>query len=495
MSSKISFILRLDRPQNDGSVQIIFQFALNSENRFRYNTGKYVPLKKEWQHLTNEKILEILPEFRYPIYDWDKSKNRLNKTASYSEKINHYIINLEKKANDIVLKFELLNKPLTLEAFKSQFLKTTTHEYFYEYFIKELTERRKHHLSEFTLKNYKSIVSKVENFRPKLLLGDIDHKFLVEFEGYMKAPVTDGGLGNNDVTTHKSLKILRTLVLIAIKNGDFLEEAYPFKNFKLKEVDGELTSRDFLEPEDLAVLERMYADYVGLDKPQENHSITDWNQRSEKGLLSPGEYKTLERFLFCCYTGLRFRDMSNLNRKTHIFSKFVTNPETTERVSRDYIEMPMHKVKRMVVIPLIDKAKQIIDKNNTGEIVFSKITNQKVNEHLKKIQAKAKLDKYLTFHVARHSFATICFIYGIPERVGQKLLGHKNRKFTEIYTHLSHGKLFYEMEKFNKNVNMLNYFQEEEDEPKNKVIELLPQLENLSPEKLEQIKSLIKLLG
>lgn len=47
------------------------------------------------------------------------------------------------------------------------------------------------------------------------------------------------------------------------------------------------------------------------------------------------------------------------------------------------------------------------------------MTNQKVNEHLKKIQAKAKLDKYLTFHVARHSFATICFIYGIPERVGQ----------------------------------------------------------------------------
>jgi hypothetical protein len=122
------------------------------------------------------------------------------------------------------------------------------------------------------------------------------------------------------------------------------------------------------------------------------------------------------------------------------------------------------------------------------------MTNQKVNEHLKKIQAKAKLDKYLTFHVARHSFATICFIYGIPERVGQKLLGHKNRKFTEIYTHLSHGKLFYEMDKFNKNINLLDIPNEEEEE-KNKIIDLIPQLENLSPEKLEQIKSLIKLLG
>ncbi len=494
MSTKVSFNLRLDRPQDDGSVQIYFQFALNSENRFRYNTGKYVPLKKEWQHLSKEKIMETIPELRYSIYDWDKAKNRLNKSASYSEKINHFIINLEKKANDIILKHELLNKPLTIELFKSQFSKTTSHEKFNEYFINELTERRKHHLSEFTIKNYKSIVTKVERFRPHLQLGDIDHKFLVEFEGYMKAPITNGGLGNNDVTTHKSLKILRTLILIAVKNGDFLEEAYPFKDFKLKEVDAELTSRDFLEPEDLSVLEKMYAEHTGLEKPQENYSIADWNKRSEMGLLSPGEYKTLERFLFCCYTGLRFRDMTLLNRKAHIFSKFVTNPQTNERLSKEYIEMPMHKVKRNVVIPLIDKAKQIIDKNNFGDIVFSKITNQKVNEHLKKIQAKSKLEKYLTFHVARHSFATICFIYGINERVGQKLLGHKNRKFTEIYTHLSHGKLFYEMDKFNRNINLLD-IPDDEAEEKSKIIELIPQLENLSPEKLEQIKSLIKLLG
>lgn len=96
MSAKINFNLRFTDHRMMVRVQIYFQFTLNSENRFRFNTGKYVPLKKEWQHLTREK-LEILPELRYAVYDWDKSKNRLNKTASYSEKINHYIINLEKK--------------------------------------------------------------------------------------------------------------------------------------------------------------------------------------------------------------------------------------------------------------------------------------------------------------------------------------------------------------------------------------------------------------
>lgn len=494
MSAKIHFNLRIDRPQSDGSVQILFHFSLSSEQRLRVNTGKFVPLKKEYQHLTKEKILLVKADQRDLLYDWDKAKSRLNKTALYAEKINHYLLGLEKKANDIILKFELQNKPLTLEGFRNNFIKTTTHDFFYEYFINELTERRKHHLSEFTIKNYKSVITKIEAFRPRLLLGDIDHKFLVDFEGHMKAPTSSGGCGNNDVTTYKNLKILRTLILIAIKNGDFLEENYPFRTFKLKEVDAELTTRDFLEPEDLSILEKMYAEYNGLDKPQEHHSVEDWNLRSENGLLSPGEFKTLERFLFCCYTGLRFRDMASLKKSQHLFSKFVTNPETEERVNRQYLELPMHKTKRTVVIPLIDKALQILEKNNANDLVFDRVSNQKLNEHLKKIQAKAKLDKYLTFHVARHSFATICFIYGIPERVGQKLLGHRNRKFTEIYTHLSQGRLFYEMEKFNKGINRLD-ISDEEKQNKDNVIDLLPMLQNLSSEKLNQLKGLIKLLG
>lgn len=496
MSAKVHFNLRIDRPQADGSVQILFHFSLNSQQRLRINTGKFVPLRKEYNHLTKEKILLVNANSRDSLYDWDKGKSRLGKNALYSEKINHYLLSLEKKANDIILKFELQNKPLTIEGFKSNFIKTTTHEYFYGYFINELFERRKNHLSEFTLKNYKSVVTKIEGFRPKLLLGDIDHKFLVDFEGYMKAPISSipKGCGNNDVTTYKNLKILRTLILIAIKNGDFLEENYPFKTFKLKEVDAELTTRDFLEPEDLSVLEKMYAEYSGLEKPQEHYSVVDWNNRSQNGLLSPGEFKTLERFLFCCYTGLRFRDMANLKKSEHIFTKFVTNPNNQERTNRQYLELPMHKTKKLVVIPLIDKALLILDKHKETDLVFDRVSNQKLNEHLKKIQSKAKLDKYLTFHVARHSFATICFIYDIPERVGQKLLGHRNRKFTEIYTHLSQGRLFYEMDKFNKGINRLDLTDEEKLE-KNNIIDLLPMLQNLSPEKLTQLTGLIKLLG
>jgi len=151
----------------------------------------------------------------------------------------------------------------------------------------------------------------------------------------------------------------------------------------------------------------------------------------------------------------------------------------------------MHKTKGTVIVPLIDKAIRLIDVEKNGKLL-DMITNQKVNQHLKSIQKKSKLDKHLTFHVSRHSFATICFLYGIDERVGQKLLGHRNRKFTEIYTHLSHNKIFDEMSKFNKGINSLNTKLNSETSELKDVTNLLS---GLSSEKLEQVKSIIRLLG
>lgn len=154
----------------------------------------------------------------------------------------------------------------------------------------------------------------------------------------------------------------------------------------------------------------------------------------------------------------------------------------------------MEKTGRPVFIPLIDKAVELLNETE-GEFVFEKISNQKVNEHLKEINKKAGLNKKLSFHVARHSFATICFLYGIPEQVGQKLLGHKNRKFMEVYTHLSQNKLFYEMDKLNRGLSQYQIMVEDADAQKSNIKEMLPLLQNMSIEKLDQLKGLIRLLG
>lgn len=474
MSAKIHFYLRTDRPAKDGSVQIILLFTIDRTHRLKISTGKFIPLKKEFMRLLPSKIEELSPEEKDNLYCWDASQERAIKGTPNWQYINDYLDSEKARANKILLKFELMNKTVTVDLFRNAFTKPSGTNNFEGYFTDQL-EKRKHLIANDTYRGYKAVISKVVKFRPNLSLSDIDYKFLSQFENYMLKPVNEKGLGNIPSTVAKTMKMLRALVLIAIKNSDYLQEAYPFKDYRIKHVDPILTTRDYLEPQDLFKIEALL--FPG---------------NIEK--LTIGEVKAVKRFLFACYTGLRFSDVNTLNRKLHIFGKYVLNPETNQMVYRYYIELTMSKTAQPIFIPLIDKALELINETQ-GDLIFEKISNQKINKHLKEINKKAGLNKKLSFHVARHSFATICFLYGIPEKVGQKLLGHKNRKFTEVYTHLSQNKLFYEMDKLNRGLSPYEILVDDAEANKSGMKELLPMLQNLNKEKLDQIKGLIKLLG
>lgn len=474
MSAKIHFYLRTDRPSKDGSVQIFLFFTLNRDQRIKISTGKFIPLKKEYKKLPLEQLYSLHPN-KEDLYCWDQKKERAIKGAENSESLNNYLDSEKARANQILLRYELMNKPISVDLFKQAFLKVTGTNKFKEYFTQELDEKRRHLIANDTYRGYKAVISKVNTFKPNLSLSDIDFKFLTRFENHMLKPISEGGLGNIQSTVSKTMKMLRALVLIAIKNEDFPREAYPFKDYRIKHVDPILTTRDYLEPDDLMKVEQLLS-------PEKISELTE------------GEVKATKRFLFACYTGLRYSDINSLNRQQHIFGKFVLNPKTNEMVYRYYIELNMSKTAQPVFIPLIDKAIELLQES-TGEYVFEKISNQKLNKHLKSINTKAGLNKKLSFHVARHSFATICFLYEIPEKVGQKLLGHKNRKFTEVYTHLSQNRIFYEMDKLNRGLSQFQVMVDEADTQKTDIKEMLPIIQNLSPEKLDQLKGLIKLLG
>lgn len=466
----LHFDIRTDRPNKEGAAPIFLVFTINRYQRIRISIGKHIQLKKEYRKLNNEAILNTNSTERLTYYCWDSTKERAIKGCDNWESINSFLDKEKFRANEILLKFQLQNKPITCDLFRNAFCKPAGTDKFYDYFLSEL-EKRKKLIAYDTYRGYKVIINKVNEFKPNLVISDIDFKFLSRFENYLLTPVKEGGCANNANTVSKNLKMLRALIQIAIKNGDLQKEQYPFKDFRIKHIDPVLTTRDYLEPDDLLKVEQL----LSPEKISE---------------LSPGEIKATKRFLFACYTGLRFSDVIALKRSEHIYGKYVLEPKTNNMVYRYYIELNMTKTSKPVFIPLIDKAMELINENK-GEFVFDNITNQKINKHLKSINKKAKLNKKLTFHVARHSFATICFLYGIPEKVGQKLLGHKNRKFTEVYTHLSQNRLFYEMDKLNRGLSSYEVMVDEA-EGKDKMKEILPMLQNLSKEKLS---SLIKLLG
>ena len=134
-------------------------------------------------------------------------------------------------------------------------------------------------------------------------------------------------------------------------------------------------------------------------------------------------------FIFCCYTGLAYNEMSNLESK-HIIIGFD---------SMNWIQMKREKTQREISIPILPKAQIIIDKyskNNT--LIFPSISNQKFNSYLKEIGDISGINKRLTHHVARKTFASTVLLYNdVPMEIVSELLGHSNMTITQE----SYGKI------------------------------------------------------
>lgn len=131
-----------------------------------------------------------------------------------------------------------------------------------------------------------------------------------------------------------------------------------------------------------------------------------------------------DMFIFCCYTGLAYQEMANLE-KSHIVVGFDGN---------DWISMKRQKTNQILSIPLLPKSVKVIQKYcNVDEIkVLPKISNQKFNAYLKEIADIVGIEKRLTHHLARRTFATTILLYNdIPMEIVSELLGHSKISITQ----------------------------------------------------------------
>ncbi len=143
-------------------------------------------------------------------------------------------------------------------------------------------------------------------------------------------------------------------------------------------------------------------------------------------------------FVFSCYTGLSYIDVMNLQPNNIRIGINGMNWIITQR----------EKTTTPVRIPILSQAQVLIDKYkdhprsaNKGTI-FPNISNQKLNSYLKEIADVCEIDKNLTFHVARHTFATIVTLTnGVPIESVSKMLGHADLKTTQIYAKVVEKKI------------------------------------------------------
>lgn len=145
-----------------------------------------------------------------------------------------------------------------------------------------------------------------------------------------------------------------------------------------------------------------------------------------------------DSFLFSCFTGLSYVDLRNL-----------TEDDIHEINGCKVIVIDRQKTATKCSIPLFRQAELIIDKYEDkrcdGGRLLPMLSNQKTNQYLKEIGAKCGIKKHLTFHLARHTFATMALSKGVSIETISKVLGHTKIQTTEIYARVTPNKILEEM--------------------------------------------------
>lgn len=394
MNATIKLILRKDFKRKDGSNSIFLRLTINRKSR-------YYPISISAQKgdLQKDKFL-----FKTSVKDSAINNMQLNQTMVKAQQI----------LNDFI-KFE---KTPTFIEFSLKFKSNYNSKDFYDFALNYINTNK--NLSEEAIRTYKSQVTKLKKYHSgKISLSEVNNlDFIKDYENYMIEK-----LNNKTNTIYKSLAFIRTILNEAIAHS--IVQKSVFSAIKLKKVAG---NREFLKFSEINHLENLL--------------------NSNK--LSPTRKEVLRYFLFSCYTGLRFTDIKNLTYGD-IFEYPFYNPETKESTNREMISLDMHKTKRQVNIPLIPQAKALIKPDNQYHYckIFKVLSNQKTNQNLKEIMKLAEIRKKggISFHCARHSFATNAIAANMSLPYVSQLLGHSETKTTGIYVKILKDVLFDETDK------------------------------------------------
>ncbi len=349
---------------------------------------------------------------------WDSGRGRLIGKNEEARSFNAYLDAVQAKVYEIFQSFISSGTDFDGNKVKARFLgldvkRQRTLLNVYEDHNKEfeLLVGRGH--SYRTLQKYKTVQTYLDEFMKyqhslnDIELNRIDYQFIRDFEIYLRSVKNCA----HNTTMHYLTKLRKILNLCVVKKWIATS---PFKGFKIS--------------------------------VHETHKTV----LSEEELLAIGEKKiTIARleqvrdiFLFSCYTGLAYCDVEKLTKANVVIGidsdKWIsTNRSKTNTASR---------------IPLLPVAASVVDKysnhpitNYTGKLL-PVMSNQRMNSYLKELADLCSIPKDLSFHCARHTFATtVTLTNGVPIETVSKMLGHKSLKTTQHYAKIVDKKVSEDM--------------------------------------------------
>lgn len=236
-------------------------------------------------------------------------------------------------------------------------------------------------------------------------LEEVTPKFLSNFDNYLRV---EYNMANNHAM--KIRQKLRTIYKVAIDNGWVSKN--PFSTVKIH---FDPVERDVLTKSELAAL--IQTDMV-FDRLEKMRDV----------------------FVFACFTGLAHCDVAGLTKENII----------TDEAGQVWLKTHRQKTSEVVDIPLLEIPQLIIKKYQGMKELKGKLlptlTNSCSNLYLKEVAVRCGINKTLTFHMARHTFATtVTLSNGVPIESVAKMLGHRNIRTTQIYAKVIKDKLAEDM--------------------------------------------------
>ena len=353
----------------------------------------------------NGKRIELSSNKFVEPFKWSTEAGKMKGTSEEARLVNSHLDLLRNQIIEAQMELNYKKIPITTETLKNKILGTEERQRMLVPIFQDHNNKMKElvgkEYAEGTLDRYTtSLRHTIEFLKWKYKIADIelnkiDHAFVTDYEFWLRSV---RNCANN--TTVKYIKNFTKIIKICLDN-DWIDKN-PLAKYKSK----------------LKEVERIYLSENEIQK------LLNKDFKTERLSL------VRDIFLFSCFTGLAYVDVKNLT-KSHISigidaEKWIfTHRQKTESASK----IPILLVTQMI----IDKYSDHPQSNNEDKLLPI-LSNQKMNAYLKKIAGVCEIEKELTFHIARHTFATtVTLTNGVPIESVSKMLSHKNLKTTQHY--------------------------------------------------------------
>ncbi|WP_111683084.1 site-specific integrase [Winogradskyella tangerina] len=329
---------------------------------------------------------------------WDSRKQLVGGDSEESDLKNKHLTLIRNKINHSFLSLKIKDVDFSVDDIFRVFIgEKDTNEIgvieYYDIYLKKYKKLINIELKQETYKKYfyiKSDIMRVlkSDFKKNdILLKDLKPNFLDKLEYYYKTEKD-----YQQVTINKKLQRFKRVIKMAVVDG-FLQRN-PFELHKAKPVKKKIV---FLNQKELFFIE---------------------NYKFNQSRLSLIQ----DLFVFCCYTGLAYVDLMNLKQE-NIIDGFD---------GHKWIQIVREKTSRPVSIPILPKALEILAKFDNDNYVFPRISNQKYNSYLKEVAFIIGIEKRLTTHIARRTFASTVLLFNeVPMEIVSELLGHSSMIITQ----------------------------------------------------------------